>query len=209
MLCDDSVYYEAWREQFDNSWLQANSKNYKTASSRNKALAQARTNEFIKLAYPSIEKTGFDFPVIINAQVLQWINYFKGAGRKNFVVWLRRSRSVIPGMQKILEQYGLPKDLVYLSMIESGYSPKALSYAGAVGPWQFMPATARENGLKINDYVDERRDYKKSTKAAANYLTQLYTQFGDWHLSAASYNVGPGRVQKTLRNYGSDSTFLN
>ena len=86
----------------------------------------------------------------------------------------------------------VPKDLKYLSMIESGYNPKALSYVGAVGLWQFMPATARENGLVINDYLDERRDLKKSTRAAANYLSRLYSNFGSWHLSAASYNGGPG-----------------
>lgn len=208
LLCEDNVYYESWRKQFDNNWLSENGKKFKSASSRNKALNQARTNEFIKIVYPSIEKTGFDFPVVINTQVLRWVNYFRSVGRKSFVVWLRRGRSLIPEMEKTLEKYGLPKDLAYLSMIESGYSPKALSYAGAVGLWQFMPATARENGLKINDYVDERRDLKKSTVAAANYLTNLYTQFGSWHLAAASYNGGPGLVRRTLKNYGSDSSFF-
>ncbi len=208
LLCEDNVYYDSWREQFDNNWLAENGKNYKSVSSRNKALTQARTSEFIKTVYPSIEKTGFDFPVVINNQVLQWVNYFRSSGKKSFAIWLTRGRSIIPEMEKTLEKYGLPKDLVYLSMIESGYSPKALSSAGAVGFWQFMPATARENGLKINDYVDERRDIKKSTKAAANYLTELYTLFGDWHIAAASYNGGPGLVKRTLKNYGSDSSFF-
>ncbi len=208
LLCEDNVFYESWREQFDNIWLAENGKNYKSVSSRNKALTQARTSEFIKIVYPSIEKTGFDFPVVINNQVLQWVNYFRSSGKKSFATWLTRGRSIIPEMEKTLEEYGLPKDLVYLSMIESGYSPKALSTAGAVGYWQFMPPTARENGLKINDYVDERRDIKKSTKAAANYLTELYTLFGDWHIAAASYNGGPGLVKRTLKNYGSDASFF-
>ncbi len=208
LLCEDSLYFESWRKQFDAQWLSEHRKKYKTRAAQTKALNQARTDEFIQLAYPSLEKTGFDFPVVINAQVLQWINYFKGPGKKSFVVWLRRGRFVIPDMEKTLEQYGLPKDLVYLSLIESGYNSNALSSAGAVGPWQFMPATARENGLKINDYVDERRDFKKSTKAAALYLTQLYTKFGDWHLSTASYNGGPGLVQRTLNNYGQDASFF-
>jgi membrane-bound lytic murein transglycosylase D len=208
LLCEDNVYYKSWKEQFDAKWLAENRKKFKSANSLQKMLNQARSNEFIKMAYPSIEKTGFDFPVVINNQVLQWINYFKNNGRKSFVVWLTRGRFIIPEMEKTLEDYGLPKDLAYLSMIESGYSPKALSYVGAVGFWQFMPATARENGLKINDYIDERRDLKKSTKAAANYLTNLYNQFGSWHLAAASYNGGPGLVRRTLRNYGSDSSFF-
>ncbi|APJ03380.1 hypothetical protein AXG55_05450 [Silvanigrella aquatica] len=208
LLCEDNVYYNSWREQFDRLWLAENSKNYKSESSRIKALTQARTNEFIKIVYPAIEKTGFDFPVVINQQVLQWVNYFKSTGKKSFSMWLSRGRIVIPEMQVTLEKYGLPKDLAYLSMIESGYNAKALSYVGAVGPWQFMPATARENGLKINDYVDERRDFKKSTVAAANYLSNLYTQFGSWHLAAASYNGGPGLVRRTLNNYGSDSSFF-
>jgi membrane-bound lytic murein transglycosylase D len=208
LLCEDNVYYDSWQEQFDNNWLAENGKNYKSVIPRTKALAQARTSEFIKIVYPSIEKTGFDFPVVINNQVLQWVNYFRNSGKKSFSTWLTRGRAIIPEMEKTLEKYGLPKDLVYLSMIESGYSSKALSYAGAVGPWQFMPATARENGLKINDYVDERRDIKKSTKAAANYLSDLYAQFGSWHLAAASYNGGPGLVRRTLKNYGTDSSFF-
>lgn len=208
LICDDNVYYESWKAQFDAQWLAHNGHEYTNAVEKNKALSQARTNEYIKIVYPSIEKTGFDFPVVMNQQVLQWINYFTNTGRRHFVVWLKRGRAFMPEMDRILEDYGLPKDLKFLSMIESGYNPKALSYVGAVGLWQFMPATARENGLIINDYVDERRNLKKSTKAAANYLTRLYAKFGSWHLSAASYNGGPGLVRRTLNNYGSDSTFF-
>nr|BFD32645.1 hypothetical protein GTC16762_22630 [Pigmentibacter ruber] len=208
LICDDNIYYDSWKEQFDSQWLAAHGHEYSSVAQKNKALALARTNEYIKIVYPSIEKTGFDFPVVINQQVLQWINYFTNSGRNYFVVWLKRGRALMPQMEKILEEYGLPKDLKYLSMIESGYNPKALSYVGAVGLWQFMPATARENGLVINDYLDERRDLVKSTKAAANYLSRLYSTFGSWHLSAASYNGGPGLVRKTLRNYGTDSSFF-
>ncbi len=208
LICDDNLYYDSWKEQFDKQWLAVYGHEYSNVSQRNKALALARTNEYIKIVYPTIEKTGFDFPVVINQQVLQWINYFTNSGRNYFVVWLKRGRALMPEMEKILEEYGLPKDLKYLSMIESGYNAKALSYVGAVGLWQFMPATARENGLVINDYLDERRDLKKSTRAAANYLTRLYANFGSWHLSAASYNGGPGLVRRTLKNYGSDSSFF-
>ena len=208
LLCEDNVYYESWKTQFDQQWLASNGNEYKTQAAKNKALVQARTNEFIRVVYPSIEKTGFDFPVVINNQVLQWISYFRNSGRKSFVLWMRRGNALIPQMEEILKQNGLPTDLIYLSMIESGYSSKALSYVGAVGLWQFMPATARENGLIINDYLDERRDLKKSTKAAANYLSKLYSKFGSWHLAAASYNGGPGLVSRTLKNYGTDSSFF-
>ncbi len=208
LLCEDNVYYESWKTQFDQQWLALNGNEYKTQAAKNKALTQARTNEFIRVVYPSIEKTGFDFPVVINNQVLQWISYFKNTGKRSFVLWMRRGNALIPQMEEILKQNGLPTDLIYLSMIESGYSSKALSYVGAVGLWQFMPATARENGLIINDYLDERRDLKKSTKAAANYLSKLYSKFGSWHLAAASYNGGPGLVSRTLKNYGTDSSFF-
>ncbi|MES2615484.1 MAG: transglycosylase SLT domain-containing protein [Bdellovibrionota bacterium] len=208
LMCNEGLFYSSWVSQFDREWNAKYSKNYKRVSDKNKALSQARTNEFIRLVYPAIEKTGYDFPVVINPQVLSWIAYFTGAGRKNFVVWLERGQTFIPEMQKTLEQNGLPSDLVYLSMIESGYSTKSLSNVGAVGLWQFMPATAREYGLKINDWLDERRDVVKSTQAASQYLSALYTRFGSWHLAAAGYNGGPGLVSKTLRNYGQDSSFF-
>lgn len=188
LLCQESVFYDAWARQFDSE--------------------QARTDAFIRLVYPSIEKTGYDFPIEINAEVLSWIRYFSGQGRKNFVVWLKRGQTLIPQMSEILENQGLPKDLVYLSMIESGFNPTALSTASAVGLWQFRSVTASEYGLQMNPWVDERRDPIKSTKAAAKLLTNLYTSFGSWHLAAASYNCGPGCVRKTLKNYGKDSSYF-
>ncbi len=210
LMCNDSLYYGSWVSQFNAQWLAKNSKkHFKKASLRNQALSIARTNEFINLAYPAIEKTPYDLPVVINSQVLSWIAYFTGAGRKNFVVWLERGKTLIPDMEKALERKGLPSDLVYLSMIESGYSTKALSNVGAVGLWQFMPSTGKEYGLKINDYLDERRDVVKSTEAAANYLSDLYSQFRNWHLAAASYNGGPGLISRKLRNFGQDTSFFD
>lgn len=207
-LCQESVFYDSWVRQFDSTWLSKNKSNYNGQSAREKALEQARTDAFIRLVYPSIEKTGYDFPMEINSQVLSWIRYFSGQGRKNFVVWLKRGQTLIPQMSEILENHGLPKDLVYLSMIESGFNPTALSTASAVGLWQFRSITANEYGLQINPWVDERRDPIKSTKAAAKLLTNLYTTFGSWHLAAASYNCGPGCVRKTLKNYGKDSSYF-
>ena len=112
------------------------------------------------------------------------IEYFTGPGRTNFSVWLSRGGRYITLFRKILKEHGLPQDLAYLSLIESGFNPKARSVAGAVGPWQFMPGTARRMGLKINFYLDERRHPMKSTRAASAYLSKLYEDFGNWHLGA-------------------------
>ncbi|NJO25052.1 MAG: lytic transglycosylase domain-containing protein [Bacteroidia bacterium] len=103
----------------------------------------------------------------------------------------------------ILMQYGLPRELKYIAVIESNLSVGATSYKGAGGPWQFMPYTAREYGLVVNGYYDERRDYTKSTHAAARYLLALYRQLKDWLLVMAAYNGGPGRVYSAIKKSGS------
>lgn len=106
-------------------------------------------------------------------------------------------------IDNIFTQYGLPKELKYLAVIESNLKTNATSWVGAGGPWQFMPYTARENGLVVNDFVDERRDYFKSTHAAARYLLSLYKQTHDWLLVIAAYNGGPGRVFSAIERSGS------
>jgi membrane-bound lytic murein transglycosylase D len=106
-------------------------------------------------------------------------------------------------MDGVLTQHNLPKELKYLAVIESHLKPTLVSWAGAVGPWQFMRETAIRSGLRVNKYVDERTNYVKSTQAAARYLTELYKQFGDWLLVIAAYNGGPGNVNKAIRKSGS------
>lgn len=106
-------------------------------------------------------------------------------------------------MDKVMTKYGLPTELKYLSVIESELKATARSRVGAVGPWQFMPETARIMGLKVNSQVDERKNYQKSTQAAARYLTDLYDIFNDWLLVIAAYNGGPGNVNKAIRKSGS------
>src|SRR5450631_120936 len=110
--------------------------------------------------------------------------------------WGRPYFNLIDG---ILSQYGLPSQLKYLAVIESNLKPTALSWAGAVGPWQLMPATARLLGLKVNRKVDERKNYFKSTKAAAIYLRDLYAELGDWLLVIAAYNGGTGHVYSAMK----------
>jgi membrane-bound lytic murein transglycosylase D len=144
----------------------------------------------------------FDLPVTYNNKVKWWINYFQTGGRKWFKTWLERSHAYLPQMQKVLAKQGMPQDLAYVAMIESGFSSGATSTAEAVGYWQFITPTANRYGLRTTWWLDERRDFSKSTTAASKYLSDLFRQFGSWYLTAAAYNMGEGRTQKLVRRYG-------
>jgi hypothetical protein len=150
-----------------------------------------------------LENTQFDYPVTINSRVLQWVDYFTGRGRKHFERYLERSELFIPFIQPILREHGVPEDLVYLAMIESGFNNHARSFAKAVGPWQFISATGKRYGLMVNWWVDERRDTHKSTVAAIEYLKDLYEMFQSWELAAAAYNAGEAKVGRAIKRYGS------
>jgi len=143
----------------------------------------------------------FDIPVTYNTKVKWWINYYQTAGRHYFKTWLERSHAYLPQMQRVLSERGMPQDLAYVAMIESGFSPQATSTAEAVGYWQFIAPTANRYGLKTTWWLDERRDFTKSTTAASHYLGDLFKQFGSWYLTAAAYNMGEGRMEKLVNRY--------
>lgn len=143
----------------------------------------------------------FDLPVTYNKKVSQWISYFQGRGKNFFRDWLEKSSKYMPAIQSDLKKAGLPMDLGYMVMIESGFSATAVSTAQAVGPWQFIQSTGRGYGLRQTYWLDERRDLEKSTLAATRYLKDLYNEFGSWYLVAASYNMGENGLRRQIQKH--------
>ncbi|HEX6941059.1 MAG TPA: LysM peptidoglycan-binding domain-containing protein [Longimicrobiales bacterium] len=161
---------------------------------------------------PGGEGQPWDITQAKNARVEYWIDFLRGRNRRRTELWLERLGRYGPYIRGRLRARGMPEDLVYLALIESGLSPVARSHAAAVGMWQFIAETGRRYGLRINRYVDERRDPIRATEAALDYLQKLYRQFGSWYLAAAAYNSGEGRVERALRRYaggrrGDDALF--
>jgi membrane-bound lytic murein transglycosylase D len=150
------------------------------------------------------EVVGFELPIEVNERVRTWIARYINQGRSGFERYLSREGLYGGLIRSKLDERGMPRDLLYLAMIESGFRPEATSPVSAAGVWQFMGPTAVEYGLEVHAYVDERRDPVRATDAALDYLEILYDRFGSWYLAAAAYNAGPNRVARILRRHADD-----
>ena len=176
------------------------------------------SEQFLKEELAALEKTGpwqsaeeeapekkkdktKPFPLTINKQVKFYIKEFQTTQKRYFARSLVRSGKYLPMIRRELKAAGLPQELAYLAFVESGFMPNAYSRAGAMGLWQFMKPTGKKFGLRIDSWVDERRNPEKATRAAVRYLSDLYERFGSWHLAVAGYNAGEGKIANAVSKF--------
>ncbi|MCP5464466.1 MAG: LysM peptidoglycan-binding domain-containing protein [Deltaproteobacteria bacterium] len=177
-----------------------------TAPSQGYSARASRTGSVVSDASPDRAwrpSQKHTIPVTMNNQVRKWVKAFNGPLRKSFRKWVYRIGRYGAVIEEILKEEGVPNDLIYLAMIESGFNLSAKSHASAVGPWQFIESTGNMYGLKKGTFIDDRQNLVTATRAAAKHLKDLHKIYGDWYLAFASYNAGPGKVNSAIRKAGS------
>ncbi len=173
---------------------------------QNATLKTDPKKDFKNLFTTAVFGDGINSPKL-NPMAISFVEKYISKNKRGFMNMKDWAKPKFDMMDKVLSEHGLPVELKYLAVIESGLKYNAKSFTGAVGPWAFMPAAARQYGLKMSRNNDERLDYYKSTHAAARLLTDLYEQYGDWLLVIAAYNSGPGNVSKAIRRSGGSKDF--
>lgn len=166
------------------------------------ALLTLRLNHLLYQTAPDLDPDKFTMPIPYNPRIEKQLEGFLTYGRESFARWLRRSGKYVPALKTYFKEQGLPEDLVYLALIESGFNPRNRSSKEAVGLFQFIRDTAEMVGLKETYWIDERRHPEKAAEAAVQHLRSLYKTFQDWDLALAAYNAGAGRVKQAIKSQG-------
>ena len=166
------------------------------------SISGAELRAELELVRSAEQGATYDYPIDLNDKVLTWVSLFSTTKRGFMENALGRASQYLPMVRQVFAEEGVPSDLAYLAVIESGYRNEAKSRAKAVGMWQFIRSTGRIYGMKATAWVEERRDPVKATRAAARYLKRLYEITGDWYLAASSYNAGPLTLERAIQNVG-------